>query len=95
MNGMPKVHFKSEDLTVEVEAGASLVDAIEKAGAKFPLGCRMGSCGTCRCIITEGAENVNDLTEPESDLFETLTHVHQNERLGCQLQIQGDVSIQA
>lgn len=92
---MPKVTFLHDNIMIEVEKGALLQDVAEKAGATLPFGCRMGSCGTCRCLIMEGVENLNALTDEERDLFETLTHVHPNERLGCQLVINGDVKIQS
>ena len=92
---MPKVSFVSEEIEVEVESGSTLQTAVEKIGSAFPFGCRMGSCGTCRCVITEGSENVNEQTEAEHDLFESLTSVGTNERLGCQLVIKGDVKVRA
>lgn len=92
---MPKVTFVSIDKTVEVETGSLLKDIVDQMEIDFPFGCRLGSCGTCRCVITDGHENVNDLTEAEQDLFESLTSVGRHERLGCQLTIQGDVKIRA
>lgn len=92
---MPKVTFLHDNITIEVEKGSTLQDAVERAGATLPFGCRMGSCGTCRCLVVEGMENINELTNEERDLFETLTHIHPNERLGCQLVIKGDVKIQS
>lgn len=92
---MPKVVFTNENIEIEVEAGTSLQDAAEKAGSTFPFGCRRGSCGTCRCFVTKGLENVNAKTDSEDFLFQTLTAVEDHERLGCQLIIQGDVEIEA
>lgn len=92
---MPKVTFTHDKITVEVAPGTTLQDVIEKSGATLPFGCRMGSCGTCRCLVLKGMENLNDLTDEERELFETLTHIHPNERLACQLTVSGDVEIQA
>lgn len=92
---MPQVKFLSENKTIEVPAGTLFQDAVKLANSNFPFGCRLGSCGTCRCIVVEGAENVNPHTQEEQDLFETLTSVGRNERLGCQLTILGDVAIRA
>ncbi len=92
---MPKIEFVTERRVVEVEKGAKLPDVVDACGSIFPFGCRMGSCGTCRCIIVEGMENLNPLTQAENDLFETLTSVGAKERLGCQLIISGDVKIRA
>lgn len=92
---MPKVTFLPDNISIEVDSGTTVQDATEKAGASLPFGCRMGSCGTCRCLVTAGIENVNAMTEAENDLFESLTSVGKTERLGCQLVINGDVTIQS
>jgi len=92
---MPKVHFVTDHLTVEVPKGAKIPDVVDEHGATLPFGCRMGSCGTCRCIIVEGMENLNPRTEEEKELFETLTSVGAAERLGCQLIVYGDVKIRS
>ena len=91
-----KVKFLKNNAQVEVPTGMKLTDIVEEfASDGLDFGCKMGSCGTCRCLIAEGMENVNPLTEAEADLFETLTVVHSNERLGCQVVVNGDVTIQA
>lgn len=92
---MPKVTFVSENLTVQAPNGATLRDVVDGSASQFPFGCRMGSCGTCRCIIEEGMENLDPLTENETAMFENFTSVGENERLGCQLTIRGDVKIRA
>ncbi|MCP5465040.1 MAG: (2Fe-2S)-binding protein [Deltaproteobacteria bacterium] len=92
---MPKVTFTSDNKTIEVPAGSKLVDVVEQAGATLPFGCRLGSCGTCRCIVVDGMDNINPLTEAEHDLFSNLTSVGKQERLGCQIVVNGDVSIQS
>jgi ferredoxin len=92
---MPKVTFLQDKLIVEALSGAKLHDIVDRSGATLPFGCRLGSCGTCRCLVVEGMENVNPLTAAESELFESLTSIHPNERLGCQLIIYGDVKIQS
>lgn len=92
---MPKVHFVHDNLTVEVSKGACIPDVVDECEATLPFGCRMGSCGTCRCIIEEGMENLNPKTDEEEELFEQLTHVGGQERLGCQLKIYGNVKIRS
>lgn len=92
---MAKVTFIHDKLSIEVPIGTTIIETVERAHATLPFGCRHGSCGTCRCLIIEGMENLNPLTAAEQDLFETLTSVHPNERLGCQLIVYGDVKIQS
>jgi len=90
---MPKVTFETDGLILEVTDGAAIPDIVDQSEVSLPFGCRMGSCGTCRCIITEGMQNLNPMTKEEEELFATFTHVSKNERLGCQLKILGDVKI--
>lgn len=92
---MPTLHFKTENLTITVPSGTSLQEAVSLADSNFPFGCKRGSCGTCRCFVLSGMENLNPLTEHEKFLFATLTAVEPHERLGCQLIIEGDVTIES
>jgi ferredoxin len=92
---MPKVTFLHDKITIDIPSGTTVQVAVEMAGATLPFGCRMGSCGTCRCLVVTGTQNVNEKTDAELDLFDTLTFVGDNERLGCQLVIMGDVEIQS
>lgn len=92
---MPKVTFVTDRITVEVPKGARMPDIVDACGATLPFGCRMGSCGTCRCIIVEGMKNLNTMTEEERDLFENFTSVGVAERLACQLKVFGDVKIKS
>ena len=92
---MPKIKFLHDDITIEVQSGSKLLDVVARTGATLPFGCRMGSCGTCRCLIKDGTENINERTEAENDLFENLTSVGSDERLGCQIVVYGDVAIQS
>jgi ferredoxin len=92
---MAKVTFLHDNKTIDVPIGTTVQQAVVLANASLPFGCRMGSCGTCRCIVMDGIENVNEPTTAELDLFETLTSVGRNERLGCQLIINGDVTIRS
>lgn len=92
---MPKVTFVQDRITLDVPVGTTVQSAVEMANASLPFGCRHGSCGTCRCLIIEGMENLSKMGPIEWDLFESLTSVYPNERLGCQLIINGDVKIQS
>jgi len=93
MPAMPKVTFLYDKLTVEVPSGAALPDVVDQCGATLPFSCRSGTCGTCRCLIVAGKDNINPMTETEAELFECFTSVGRNERLGCQIIINGDVTI--
>lgn len=92
---MPKVTFVTDNLTVEVPKGAAIPDIVDRCEASLPFGCRKGSCGTCRVIIEAGMKNLNPMTEEENELFDNLTSVGKDERLGCQLKVYGDVKLRS
>lgn len=92
---MPKITFSHDHLTVDVSAGTPLMAVVEKFGATLPFGCRKGSCGTCRCIVRNGGQNLNEKTKAELRLFKTLTAVDADERLACQVVVEGDAVIEA
>ncbi|MBV9387496.1 MAG: 2Fe-2S iron-sulfur cluster binding domain-containing protein [Chroococcidiopsidaceae cyanobacterium CP_BM_ER_R8_30] len=48
------VHFLPDDVTVEAEAGESLLAVAARAGVVIPTGCLMGSCYACEVEIEEG-----------------------------------------
>lgn len=85
---MAKVTFLPDNITVEAPVGSKISTLADSSGASMPFGCHMGSCGTCRCLVKEGIEFLNPLTEAEDDLFESLTSVGRTERLACQLVIE-------
>lgn len=89
---MPKLTFLVDGTTHEVPAGTSFLEFCQDNSAPHDFGCTVGSCGTCRCVLEEGAENVNPATEEEKETVEMCTDVP-NARLGCQLTINGDVAI--
>ncbi len=89
---MPKLTYVPTGATHDVPAGASFLEFCQEQGVDHPFGCTVGSCGTCRCEVVEGADNVNPITDEERETVEMCTDVA-GARLGCQLKIQGDVSI--
>jgi adenylate cyclase len=89
---MPKLTFLVTGETHEVEEGASFLDFCQTHDAPHDFGCTVGSCGTCRLEIVEGAGNVQPITDEERETLEMVTSVP-GARLGCQLKILGDIAI--
>ncbi|MEM3361833.1 MAG: 2Fe-2S iron-sulfur cluster-binding protein [Candidatus Anstonellaceae archaeon] len=90
---MPKVTFKKENIVVEVPIGTKLVDIAEKSGANINFSCKEGVCLTCLINIVEGMENLNPKTENEKATLEAFGAAP-NQRLACQVIINGDVVIE-
>lgn len=87
---MPKVTFKPDNLTVEVEAGSKLIDIVEEHNASLLFGCRQALCGTCIMSVPEGAGNLNPVTEDEQITLDGH-EAQPGQRLGCQCEVNGDV----
>jgi len=101
---MPKVTIANEKKEIEVPAGANLREELRKAGipvyrglSRF-LNCHgLGLCGTCRVLVKKGMENLTPKTRRER--FKLATAIasigHEDEmRLSCQVQVQGDCTIE-
>jgi len=88
-----KVHFLLEDLLVEAPAGTPLQRIADAAGADITFGCRTGSCGTCRVRVTEGLGHCGVPGPEERDFLEGLD-APPDQRLACQVVVQGDVAIE-
>ena len=89
---MPKLTMLATGESYDVPAGTSFLAYCQDQNVDFDFGCTVGSCGTCRCVIESGAENLNPATGEELETVEMCTDV-EGARLGCQLIINGDVSI--
>lgn len=79
-------------VVVEAAEGVCVRDAGIGADVAIPSTCGgVGSCGLCKVIIAEGAENLNPLTPPELDKLGNVFFITK-ERLACQCVPSGDVS---
>ena len=89
---MPTITFSKNGQTLEVAAGSSYLEVCQDNDVPQDFGCTVGSCGTCVCVVSSGAENVSAASPDELDTIELCTDV-EGARLGCQLKISGDVTI--
>lgn len=90
---MPKVTFTNDDLTVDVEDGANLKDIAESSGATIPFGCEQGICGTCLINVPDQS-NLSSIEENEQETLDAMGS-EPDQRLACQCQVKGDVSIES
>lgn len=85
-----KISFQRTQMQVErLEDKVALIEVCYQHNTPVNFGCRIGMCGTCKVTILNGLENVSPKNEEE----QLLTHCD-NERLGCQCFIMGDVTIE-
>lgn len=90
---MPKVTFKTDNITVEVAAGTSLVDVADQVEASLPFGCRDGLCGTCIMTVLEGLDQMAPMSDDERETLENY-EATPNQRLGCQTNVTADLTIE-
>ena len=90
---MPKITLAANDQSYEVPEGTSFLEFCQANGVEHDFGCTVGSCGTCRLQILEGAENVDAADNEELETVEMCTDVA-GARLGCVLVVRGDIKLQ-
>jgi 2Fe-2S ferredoxin len=92
---MPKLSFKDKKVTLEVEAGMSILDAAMEYGVPLYHTCGgNASCSTCRVRVLNGAENLSEIEEAEAQVLDAFD-LKPPCRLGCQaLVLKGEVEVE-
>ena len=99
---MPTVRFEREDITVEVKAGANLLEVAEQAGINvfrgmwpdLHCGDSKGWCNRCKVWVKPLAEGaVNPPTKKETSGFNLNGRVKGSQRLACQVQVNGEIAV--
>ena len=102
-NPMPTITFATEKKEIQVPEGANLRKEALAAGVSlYPgvhkvLNCHgMGSCGSCRVLITKGMENTSPrgLLE-KARMGVSMAYIGNEEtmRLACQTRVNGDITV--
>lgn len=115
---MPTINFVNEKKEIQVPEGANLRKEALKAGVNLYYGlngigaslnkfinCRgLGTCGTCRVLITKGMENASPMSTlekikfklPIPDPLPCLAYIgHEGTmRLACCVKVMGDMTVQ-
>jgi ferredoxin len=85
---MAKLIFEDNSEEVEIPDNTSIEKACEEHG--IPIACAEGICGACTVEVTEGKENLTEMTEAEKDFLGESS----DERMACQCKIiKGTVKI--
>ena len=88
-SGSVKITINGKE-TLEVEQGSSLLSTLSEQGVYLPSACGgKGSCGQCKCQITEGGGEILDSEKGQFSRKEIKDHW----RLGCQAKVKSDMSI--
>jgi 2Fe-2S ferredoxin len=89
---MPRVTFRSplQDVSVEVAAGTSLLDAAESANAQVGHSCGgVCACSTCHVWVKKGLETLSEQDDMEMDRLDLAYDVKAQSRLACQAKVEG------
>ncbi len=90
---MPKVTFNysGQVKTVEAQPGQTVLQIALDAGIPMEHACGgNGFCTTCLCNVQEGMDHLN----PRNDREENMGIVSDPERLSCQAEVEGDVTVE-
>ena len=90
---MPKLLIKTDNKTIEVEKGSSIIDVCENEETSILFGCRDGACGACMIRVLENPQNLSTMEDHERDFLETMA-ARDDERLACQCKVLGDVTVE-
>ena len=77
---------------VAAAAGSNLLRVSLREKGGIPFKCGGGLCGTCRCHIEQGAENL-DAVKPKERKHLTDADLAAGFRMACQTFVNGDVSV--
>lgn len=98
---MPKVTFKNplnptEEISVEVPPGTTLLDAAEKGEAQVGHTCGgVCGCSTCHVWVRKGLESLSEQSDAEMDRLDQAFDVRPFSRLACQSELgREDVSVE-
>ena len=75
---------------IEVPDGVqlSLMEVLKASDYDIMATCGgIALCSTCHIAVMEGMENLNERTDNELDMLDTLPYADDNSRLSCQIQV--------
>lgn len=95
LNPLPMPHVTyivdGKPVTVEAQEGETLLKIALDHGITMEHACGgNGFCTTCLCKVKEGMENLS----PRNDREENMGVTEDPDRLGCQAQVKGDVTVE-
>jgi ferredoxin len=101
---MPTIKFVNEKKEIQVPEGANLRTEAMRAGVGVYRGINkifnchgLGTCGTCRVLVTKGMENITRMGFKERVRLKfSMAYIgnEQSMRLACQTRVLGDVEVQ-
>ncbi len=92
---MPKITFQNPlgalskgPLTIDAEAGISILDVAEECGARVGHACGGNlACSTCHVWVHQGIDSLPEVSDKENDIMDKAFGVRPESRLGCQAKL--------
>lgn len=80
---------EGEEIAIEAQAGASIMESIRNAGIDEVVALCGGSCScaTCHVFVEAGADTLPPMAADEADMLECSLYRQPNSRLSCQLPV--------
>jgi ferredoxin, 2Fe-2S len=90
-----KVTFIPNNVTVEAEAGETIMEVALANGIELEHNCGGNCCcTTCHIIVREGQRHLSRIEEEEVDRLDECAELTPTSRLGCQAKVRGDVMVE-
>ena len=90
-SGKVKIDINGGKRQLEVETGSSLLGTLHENGVMLSSACGgKGSCGQCKCRVTEGGGEIL----PTEAVHFSRKEQADNWRLGCQVKVKNDLKIE-
>ncbi|MDX9872107.1 MAG: ASKHA domain-containing protein [Clostridia bacterium] len=89
---MPKIHFVTQNITVQAEAGATILEAARAAGVVIESPCNaVGVCGKCRVRLVQPnqLDNIRDEGAPGPSFADRAAGYI----LSCRSKVYGDIDV--
>ncbi len=81
------------DLEAPVDMGLSLMEYLKACEYDILATCGgMALCATCCVDVLEGEEKLNEMTDDEYAMLDTLPDLLPNSRLACQIQLSSNMN---
>lgn len=91
---MVEITFATNDgFKVSAPENSNLLRVSIREKGGIPFKCGGGICGTCKCHITSGRENTDDLKLKEKKHL-SAEEIEQGYRMACQTFVNGDVTVE-
>ena len=81
---MVEIVFETDNIARHEPDGAEISFVADRAGASLPFYCYEGTCETCRVLVVDGMENLEEVNEKERQTLGD-EKIFQGFRLGCQI----------